>query len=486
MRANKVLLINPFYSSKFYSIPVLPAGLGYLCECLKENKIDYDILDMALGYNLDNLKRKIRLFCPDLIGFSMMSYRYKNIYEIINEIKKEFPHIRVVCGGPHVSNFKEKVFLECPAVDFGITFEGEYALSELAKGEKLKNIKGLLYRKDGKVTYTGDRGFIEDLNTVPFPRYDKFELKKYRYGISIVTSRGCPYSCTYCSCHLIGKKIRFRSAKNIAGEIEYWYKRGFREFGLQDDNPTFDKQRMYRLCDELEKMGLKDIMIMCGNGVRADRVDKDLLRRMKEVGFQRLAFGVEAGNDSILRNIRKGLKIKTIEHAISIACELNFYVSLFFLVGSPGERIEDVNDSIALALKYPVCDVKFNNLVPIPGTELFEWVKKNHYFLISPDKYLNMDPPAQMSNCAIFETPEFPAKDRVKMLIKTRKVERLIRRKVIERRLPSFLGLNKVIAFLYTAEFIRRMENWLMSFEWIRNSLGRLRMLVRKFIYAST
>ena len=486
MRFNKVLLINPFYSSQFYSIPVLPAGLGYLAECLKENRIDYDILDMALGYNLNSLKRKIGLFRPDLIGFSMMSYRYKNIYKIIKEIKTAFPHIKVVCGGPHASNLKEKILLECPAVDYGVTFEGEHTLLELIKGMQLKDVKGLAYRKNGKIIYAGDRGFIDNLDAIPFPKYDKFELKKYRYGISIVGSRGCPYSCIYCSCHLIGKKIRFRSAENVAEEIAYWHKKGFREFGLQEDNPTFSKQRMYRLCDELERMKFRDIMIMCGNGVRADRVDRELLLRMKKAGFKRLAFGVEAGNDSILKNIKKGLDIKTIEGAINTACELGFYVSLFFLVGSPGERIKDVDDSIKLALKYPIGDVKFNNLVPIPGTELFRWVEKNRYFLMSPDQYLNMDPPAQMSNRAVFETPEFPAKDRVKMLIKTRRVERLVRRRVLERRLPSLWGLNKVMALLYTTEFIRRIENWLLSFEGARNSLGRLRMLVRKSIYART
>lgn len=484
MQNRKVLLINPFYSSKVYSIPVLPAGLGYLGESLRAAGIDYDVMDMVLGYKVDDLKRKIRDYSPDMIGFSMMTYRYKNIYKIMSEIKLEFPGVKIVCGGPHITNLKEKVLTECPAVDYAVTFEGEITLVELARGDDPRNIKGLAYRDGDKVFYTGDRGFMEDLDMVPFPKYEKFELKKYQYGISIVTSRGCPYSCVYCSCHLIGKKIRFRSAQNVVKEISYWYDKGSREFGLQEDNPTFDKKRMYELCDSIERMSFKDIMFMCGNGVRADRVDRDLLKRMKDVGFKRLAFGVEASSDEILKNIKKGLTIGTIEEAISIACDLGFYVSLFFLVGSPGETAADVKRSISLALKYPISDVKFNNLVPIPGTELYKWVEENNYFLMRPDEYLNMDPPAQMSYCPLFETPEFPARDRVKMLKDARKVERLVKRRVLEKGLTSFMGLNKIIAFLYTIDRVREFENWLMSHAFLRETLGKIRMLARKIIYA--
>lgn len=483
MKFNKVLFINPFYSSKICSIPVLPTGLGYLAETLKTNDIDYDVLDMALGYNLGQLKRRIREYRPDLIGFSMMTYRYKNIYRIIAEVKKAFPGIKIACGGPHASNLKEKILQECPAIDYGVTFEGEETVLSLAKSEKPENIKGLVYRDGEDIFYTGDREFITDLDRLPFPKYEKFELKKYRYGISIATSRGCPYSCIYCSCHLIGKKIRFRSPRNVIEEIKYWYGKGFKEFGLQEDNPTFDKQRMYQLCDELEKLNYKDLMIMCGNGVRADRVDREILQRMKQAGFRRLAFGVEGGNDNILKNIKKGTTIGLIEDAIKTACDLGFYVSLFFLVGSPGETAKDVDDSIAISLKYPICDVRFNNLVPIPGTELFTWVEANNYFVIPPEKYLNMDPPAQMSNCAMFATPEFPASDRVKMLIKTKQIERLIRKRVLEKRLPHLFGLNKAVSFLYTSKMARTIENRLLSFESVRASIGRVRMWVRKYIY---
>ncbi|RKY32722.1 MAG: hypothetical protein DRP74_01920 [Candidatus Omnitrophota bacterium] len=483
MRFKKVLLVNPFYSSKFYPIPVLPAGLGYLAECLKSAFIDYDIIDMALGYDLADLKRKIKSYSPDLIGFSIMTYRYMNTYEVIAEVKKEFPQIKIVCGGPHISNLKNKIFEECPDIDYGVTFEGEETLIELASGNQLESIKGLIYKKGDKVVYNGDRDFIVDLDRIPFPRYEKFEIDKYKYGISMVTSRGCPFSCIYCSCHLLGKKIRFRSPGNVAEEFEYWYGRGFREFGLQEDNPTFNKERMYRLCDEIEKKGLKGIMIMCGNGVRADRIDKELLIRMKQAGFKRLAFGVEAGNNAILKNIKKNLKIETIENAISTACDLGFYVSLFFLVGSPGERVKDVRDSIALALKYPVSDVKFNNLVPIPGTELYRWVKENNYLLMEEDEYLNMDPPAQLSNRVVFQTPEFTASERLKMLKETKNVERRVKRRVIERKLPFCLGLNKAIARLYTTDFIRGLESVLFSSQGARESIGKIRMRVRKYIY---
>ncbi|RJP28993.1 MAG: radical SAM protein [Candidatus Omnitrophota bacterium] len=484
MRFKKVLLVNPFYSSKVYAIPVLPAGLGYISQVLESHGIEHDVFDMALGYDYKDLKEKIISFSPDLIGIGLMTYRYNNIYSLISRLKNDFSNIKIVCGGAHITNFKERALNDCASIDYGVTFEGELTLLDLVRGAPLDKIKGLIYRNGADLLYNGQRDFIEDLDRLPFPKYDKFELKKYSYGISIVTSRGCPYSCVYCSCHILGKKIRFRSAGNVIEELKYWHKRGIREFGLQEDNPTFNKQRMSELCTAIESEDLDGVMLMCGNGVRADRVDFEILAKMKKAGFKRLAFGVEAGNDRILQNIKKGQSFETIENAVKMACDLGFYVSLFFLIGSPGETIDDVRDSIRFSLKYPVGDVKFNNLVPIPGTELFEWVRKNDYFIMPPEKYLNMDPPAQLSNLPVFSTPEFSAFERKSALKEARRAERLVRRKLLEKRLPAYLGINRIIAAIYVNRFVSKIENWLLSYPKLRSNIGILRMKIRKHIYA--
>ena len=199
-RFNKVLLISVDYSNKAYATGETPeAGLGYIAETLAQNNVDYDVIDMSLGYTIEKLKNKIRIFSPDLIGIGFKSYRYKNSYDLINQIKKEFPEVNVVSGGAHILVFKEQALIDCPTIDYDIIKEGEDTIMELIDGKPLDKIKGLLYREKGKIIFTGYRQRIIDLNHRPFPKYEKFELDKYWYPARfIVSSRGCPHQCIFC------------------------------------------------------------------------------------------------------------------------------------------------------------------------------------------------------------------------------------------------------------------------------------------------
>lgn len=480
----RVLLINPAYSKSYFSIPVLPAGLGYLAESLKSNNISYKIFDMSLGYKKKDLIEIIKSFKPELIGITCITYMINNTYDLVSWLKREFPDIKIVMGGPHVSSIKDKVIKDCPELDFAVTGEGEHVLIELCSGVDLKNIIGLVYKENNQVKFTGSRKFIENLDSLGFPRYDGFELDRYGYKmIGIVTSRGCPYSCIYCSCNVIGKTIRFRSPESILNEIKYWYDLGYREFGIQEDNPTFDRNRMLEICKLLQKEDLEGLKLMCGNGVRADRVDKELLIEMKKAGFKRLAFGVESGSDKVLKSIKKGSTVEVMDRAIKEASELGFFVSLFFLIGAPGETVEDVKKSISLALRYHVHCVDFFNLIPLPGSELYAWVERNRYFVRFPSEYLNAKfHPARSIN-PVFETPEFPKRTRMKMLKKTRGISRLIRRRVLESRFPRLGVYGKVLFWLYCTEFINKIENKVLSNEFLRNTVGNIRMKIRNKFY---
>ena len=483
MRFKKVLLVNPFYGANKFSIPVVPAGLGYLSEYLIINGIDYDILDMSLGYDLEDLKKCIIESNPDLIGFSIASIRYRHVFDMIGNIKKGFSDKYIVVGGPHISSLREEILKLYPAVDFGIVLEGEKTLLELCMGKEQEDINGLMYRRDGQVVYNEEINSIDNLDLLPFPKYSNFELSRYGYGMSIVTSRGCPYQCIYCSAHAVRKKNRLRTADNVVDEMEYWYQRGYREFGLQEDNPTFNKNRMFEICDEIERRRLKDIIIMCGNGIRADCVDRELLARMKQVGFKRLAIGVEGGNDKILKNLKKGERMDVIKKAISEACKLDFFVSLFFVVGSPGETFHDFQDSVDIALSYPVSNVSFFNLIPFPATELFKWIQKNKYFIIDPEEYLNWNGEIQMAAKPLFQTPEFPAEQRIRALKKAKSVERYVKKRAIEKKFLKIFPVNKVIAYLYALPWIEKLENRFLRSEIFRNTLGKIRDKTRMFFY---
>lgn len=457
MRFKKVLLINLPVKGAYLGTYRVLAGLGYLSECLSFQGIDNIVIDVGLGYSLRQVEKKIREWGPDLIGISMLTFGYKHNYLKINELKKNFPNIPIVVGGPHVSLLREKTLAECEGIDFGVVLEGEYILLELCEGKKVAKIAGLIYRDDAEIIYNGDRPFIEELDKIPFPRYEKFELHKYIREIPIITSRGCPFQCTYCAVrNVIGNRFRARSASNVVDEMEYWYHRGYRQFNFLDDNFTLIKRRVYEICDGIKKRGLKNLFLQCSNGVRADRVDRELLERMKDIGFRSLAFGVESGNDRILKRMKKAESVQTIEKAIKNACELEYDVALFFVVGTPGETIQEVWDSIRIAQKYPVMKVNFYNLVPYPRTELFDQIQEKGGFLQQPEEYLNNASP--YSDKPIFKTQEFSLKDKEKIFIILRRIERTVMRKWIYGKLRPYVSyVAYPLSYIFVTPLVQKL-----------------------------
>lgn len=458
MRYKKVLLIAPrFYKGK-YRLAIHPlAGLGYIAESLKSAGISVEILDMNLKYSLHDLQRKVNEFMPDIIGFTVMTFGYRDIYETINRIKRLYPEIKVAVGGPHISMLREQVLADCQEIDYGIILEGDYSFVELCKGEELDKIQGLIYHSDGQVVTNDFNNFIMDLDNLSFPRYESFELDKYpTRQIGVVTSRGCPYDCIYCPViSAIGKQFRQRSAPSIVDEIEYWYKKGYREILVLDDNFTLSRKRTEEICELLAKKDFKGISLKCPNGIRADRIDYGLLKAMREVGFNMIAFGVEAAEDRILKNIRKGEDIATIERGIGDACKLGYDVDLFFMIGSPGERLQDVKSSFSLAMRYPVKSAEFYNIIPFPTTDLFKWIDENGYFLYSPNDIMNNA--SHFINKPCFYTPEMSADDRKKAFKIGQNVSRRIRRRFIERRISAPLLLPRLFSWIYTLHLVDRM-----------------------------
>jgi len=413
MKLKKILFIQAMYDSKFSS--VLPAGIGYLSQYLSSNDIENDVFDLNVDTNTEeNMLSKIREYKPDLVGFSMMSLNYKYNFRKIEKIKQVFPDLKIAVGGAHMSTMRKDVLENCDAIDYGIVLEGEYTLLELMTGEKdVSDISGLIYKKDNDIIYTGDREFIQDLDVLPFPRYEKFNKKDYSTLISLFSSRGCPYHCTYCPVNLaIGRRYITRSTKNIIDELKYHYSQGYREFSFRDDNFTLIQKRVLEICDGIEGLNLKDMFFMCDNGVRADKLNYDILKRMKEVGFKMIGIGVESGVDRILKSLRKSATVKDMENAISIACELGYMVEIFLLIGYPSETWEDFEESVKLATKYPISTVRFYHLLPYPNTEMFDICKKNNYLLRTPEEYLNDG--SQRVNTPFLSTPEFPVELRKK------------------------------------------------------------------------
>ncbi len=239
--------------------------------------------------------------------------------------------------------------------------------------------------------------------------------------------------------------FRARSPVHVVDEIAYWYARGIRQFVVDDDNFSLVTQRVYGICDEIERRGLQGLFIRCANGIRADRVDRALLQRMKEAGVREVGFGADGGNDRVLLElVKKGESLETIERAIRNALDVGLEVRLFIILGSPGETAADIEDSFALAQRYPLIRLHLNNPVPYPGTELYEWVKHHNAFLRMPEDYLNRM--TEFSVEPIYETPELPAALRREINVRAHKMERKVWRQAAERMLAAQPPLVRSVA----------------------------------------
>ncbi|MFH1174629.1 MAG: radical SAM protein [archaeon] len=459
MRFNKVLLITPFFSGERYTA-VLTAGTGYIAETLKRENIPLEVIDPNLNPDLKQtlklIRKTILTFQPDLIALGMMSINYYKDYEVIREIKKYYPDMKILVGGHHSSTFRERIFNETTDVDYAVILEGEETVVELCKGKPLAEIKGLMYKEGGAVKYNGDRAFVKDLDSIPFPTYPGYDLKKYPdLTLHIVTSRGCPYCCTYCPVKTtIGRVFRVRSAKHVVDELEYWYERGIKNFGIVDDNFTLYRDRVFEICDEIEKRGIQANFNL-GNGIRADKVDYDMLKRLKAVGFTEIAIGVESANDHVLKSVKKGENLATIEKAVQLACELGFEVGLFFILGSPGETKEDIMNSFKFALKYPVDYAYFYNIIPFPNTELFDYLEKNNLFLAPYQTYLNAS--SHWNERPAFVTPELGYADRIRMYRLGKKITKKIQIRRIKKRLKKLGPLATLAAHAISNDTLQRI-----------------------------
>lgn len=461
-RYENVLLFTLPVRKADVQIPYGPyCGVGYIAEALKKNKIACKVVDLRFKKNRENLLNIIAGVKPDLIGTTMFSQGYKYSYNYLEKIKLSFPDIKIVVGGPHASTFREKMLNDCPAIDYGVTFDGDDTMVNLCQGSSFDTVKGILYRDNGGIKYNGDSPFIYDLDRLDFPRYQEFgNFEDYAVkSIAISTSRGCYAKCTFCSVVCThGRKIRLRSAESVAEEISYWYQKGYYIISITDDNFVVNKTRVLTICDILRSKGFNKLQIKLDNGIRADCVDEELLKAMFEAGVNKVSFGVESANDNILANIKKDEPLAAIENAIRIALKVGMQVHLTFIIGLPGETEKEVRNSFEFARRMGVNNAQFYSLVPYPGSELFDWAKEKGYLLYEPDEYLNLIVEPGKEETSLLDTPELPKELRKSLYKEGQKVRRSIeRKKQVDLLKPKFGRILTVILILiYTNKIFEK------------------------------
>jgi radical SAM superfamily enzyme YgiQ (UPF0313 family) len=386
----KVLLVKPHFRDMYTEFRTVateypPLGLMYLASYLEKNGHEMKILDMSAEKKTDNDLIKITEdFQPDVVGFTVTTPLSNRSHQLAALVKNSLKDVFIIFGGPHPTALPEEE-LSDKNVDFVIRSEGEISCSSLIN-KKCKNVDdvlGLSYKKNDKIIHNPNQPYIETLDKLPFPAYHLINIKKYffvdarKYPLApLLTSRGCPFGCIYCNKNISGRLFRARSAKNVVDEIEHLINNyDIREIHILDDAMTTIASRMTEICNEIKLRGI-DILFDASNGIRADSVTFDLLKKMKDIGFYKVAFGIESGNENIRNNIKKNLNIEQVKEAVKWSKKIGLEVWGFFIIGLPGETRKSVEETLNLAIDLDLDVAKFYVTTPMPGTELFETWKK--------------------------------------------------------------------------------------------------------------
>ncbi len=423
--------------------PTFPhLGIAYLAAMLENNGVDVRLFDDGSGKPREELFSLIDGFKPDLIGITIFTLSRPFAYELIDAIKGK-TSTPIVVGGAHVSTVKAAALEETKA-DYAVKYEGEYPLLELLNELKsatphFEAVKNLIWRKAGGIVENPDRPLLTDLDSLPFPQFGLYDIKEHpSYGrkiVPLITSRGCPFECNFCSVKLyMGRGFRKRSAQNVFEEIKYQYDKGYHQFDFNDDCFTLDKKRAEEILDLIIASGMK-IGFQFYNGLRVDTVDPNLLRKLKKAGCFYISYGCESGNEEILKKIKKGVTLGQVRDAIKWTNDAGIANSVNFIIGHRDETYQTAMDSINFARSLPNNFVNFYNLVPYPGTEAFDWAKEHGRFLVDTNNYLEAI--SYADNSPVFETKEFTKEERQKI---TRMGFAIHERKVLRYRFGMVVG----------------------------------------------
>lgn len=418
----KIMLIRPpqiDYNTTEPPRVGIPLGMLSIASALEQKGHFVKVFDSLIylndsedkkhfGASWQRIEEQIKDFLPDMIGIAnLFSTQIENSLELPRRIKKINPSIKIIIGGPHATS-RPNDFLQTGLFDFVIIGEGEITAQKIAdyfEGKiQIDDVKGVAYISNGTTKQVASE-YIKDINTLPIPAYHLVEMKKYfdlvfkgyssrpqdpfyrpRREITIITSRGCPYICTFCSIHpTMGYQFRFQTPEYVADHIEHVVSKYGVEFvHFEDDNLTLIPQRFEKVLDLLEQRGI-NIQWDTPNGVRADKLPKQLLEKMKKSGVTELRIAIESGVQRVLDQVVK--KSLNIENAVETAknCrELKIPLAAFFVIGMPGETKDDIKQTLDLAYhlmkEYDVTP-HVNVAHPLVGTELYNTAKEKGYLL---------------------------------------------------------------------------------------------------------
>jgi radical SAM superfamily enzyme YgiQ (UPF0313 family) len=374
----KITLVNPGFGQSFL-LP--PLGLAYIAAVLRKSGYSVNVIDTNFHKDIEDVTVLLKKSMPDVVGITCMTPTVTNSLKIAS-LAKKISNSTVFFGGPHPTILPATI-LRHDSVDYVIMGEGELTVVELLdvieNNKNVETVQGVIYKSNDSIKKTDSRPPIQDLDSLPFPARDLLPKEYFRSGFTnMIAGRGCMYNCSFCQPTLriiFGSKLRMRSPQNIVDEMEELKeKMKIKLLKFDDDTLTLNKKWVFSLCDEIikRKVGLK---WECNS--RVNTIDKEKLLAMKKAGCTKISFGVESGSQMILNRLNKGITVQQSIEAFKICKEVNMRTHAYLMIGSPGETISTINETIKLINTIDPDEMAVAITNPLPMTHLWNDVYKN-------------------------------------------------------------------------------------------------------------
>jgi anaerobic magnesium-protoporphyrin IX monomethyl ester cyclase len=396
-----VLLIFPPNSSQYEGECVPPIGLASIASFVRKKHV-VKIVDMNINKNSsENMLYYLQTFSPDIVGISSITCSFFNALKVLQHVKNYDSEIITVIGGPHVT-FLPLEALSYSSIDFVIHHEAEESFSELVDtieiGENPARVRGISFRNKGRVHSTPDRDFV-NLDNTPIPSFDLLDMKNYmidREKYYLMSSRGCPHSCIFCSSSFMWKHVwRSMSPQRLLKEILYLrdhYSPSQIAFG--DDTFTLDKQRLLEVCSLLEECGIEKWACQS----RVDALDEETVTAMYESGCNLIFFGAESGAQRMLNLIDKRISLDQTRETVRICRKVGIKVYASFIIGLPFETEEMVKKTLEFAQELDADITELSFLTPFPGTAVYKERDKYGIRIVKGwEEFTGMRPVAETS-----------------------------------------------------------------------------------------
>jgi len=399
----KILLINPPNYRYFSGIRAYN-GLGYLSAVLKEKNIDVRVLDYVGNPEIPEIKKVVEEYQPHAIGISAFTDVWNSIKNIIEKELTKY-NLPIILGGPHTAVSTEEV-KNYPYVDAIALGESENIICDV--------VNEIVIRKEPKIYFSTP----VDVNEVPFPNLDSFYGSHEYTSYSLISSRGCPYDCSFCCSRLTSsKKWRAREIQNCMEEIQQAVKKypTIGEIWLMDDNFNLKKERGKVLIESYLKNGFKQKLTLAN--IRADSIDKELIYLCKKIGMESITISVEHANQEVFEHIKKGETLEEIKDAIELCKNEGLFVNILMIVGLPFDNFERTKESIRFVKKYKPNANAWSMMNPYPGTRAKKWFLEHGKIYDSDMLMFEED---NLITKPICETPDFTLKQREKAYLMAR------------------------------------------------------------------